>query len=62
MATEARKEGNMISRCHQGGIVDGYFPPLDVVDRIAVDTAQRSSVQLLSSLGAFLNRLCFTPR
>lgn len=48
MATEAGKQGYMISRCHQGGIDDGYFPPLDIVDRVAVDTA--------STLEAFLNR------
>ena len=56
MATEAGKEGYMTGRCHQGGIEDGCFPPLNVVDRVAVDTAQRSFVQLPSSLRAFLNR------
>ena len=56
METEAGKEGYMIGRCHQGAIEDGYSPPLNVVDRVAVDTAQRSSVQSLPDLGAFLNR------
>ena len=55
METEAGKEEHMTGRCHQGGIDDGYFPPLESIDRFAIDTAQRSSVQLLSTLGAFLN-------
>ena len=47
----------MIGGCHQGDIDDGYFPPLNVFDRVARDTAQRSSVRLPPTLGACLN--CF---
>ena len=55
METDAGKEGYVIGRCHQGGIDDGYFAPLNVIDRVAIDTARRPSVRLLQTLGASLN-------
>ena len=45
----------MIGRCHQSCIDDGYFPPLNVIDRVAIDTARTSSVRLLPTPGACLN-------